>query len=195
MSGHRVLDLEALVLERSSHEYPEEGMCVMEAVAFVAGEPHSDSPSCVSPIISAFLRRWNDDLPDAERQRLKPYIPRLVGTRASDQVENRRAWMVTDWMVRLHIPAWLELAGMRQQAAAVRALDPILSASAVADAQPLLKAVRADSAAARAAAGAAAWAAARDAARAAAREKLKPTVADLQASAFGLLDALIEVAS
>jgi hypothetical protein len=42
-------------LAKGAHE-DHEAMCVMEAVAFVAGEPWSDYPECACPVISAFLR-------------------------------------------------------------------------------------------------------------------------------------------
>ena len=66
--------------------------CVMEAVAFVAGLPLSDSPECCCPVIASFMRAWNDGLPcDADRDRLlKPLIEQLVGTRSTAQVEERR---------------------------------------------------------------------------------------------------------
>ena len=66
--------------------------CVMEAVAWVAGEPWSDSPECASPVLGAFLRSWNDSLPDDDRQDLKRYIPRLVGSRGTAEQEDARAW-------------------------------------------------------------------------------------------------------
>ena len=56
-------------------------MCVMELSAFLAGEPHSDAPVCVSPVIRAFLVSWNDSLDDDGRQMLKPYAARVLGTR------------------------------------------------------------------------------------------------------------------
>lgn len=37
--------LEALVLKAGSHSSVEQGACIMEAVAFVAGEPWSDQPA------------------------------------------------------------------------------------------------------------------------------------------------------
>jgi hypothetical protein len=63
------LELESLVLAKGSHNPDEGEACVMEAVAFVAGEPWSDSPTCASPVIAAFLRRWNDDLSDTTTRR------------------------------------------------------------------------------------------------------------------------------
>jgi hypothetical protein len=162
----RTLDYDVLVLGKGNH--PEDAdtgpYCVMEAVAYVAGEKHTDHPECVSPVIGAFCRTWNDDLDDATRQRLKPYIPRLVGTRASKKVEDARAWLVTDWMVRVHTPAWLELGGMKEQADALRALPEILSADVAEKAQPTIDGARKKAAAS----GAAAWDVARDAAGAAA---------------------------
>lgn len=77
------MDFEALSvfrLDRSVHESPEEGLCAMEAVAWLEGLPHNDHPKCSCPIISAFVRRLNDGMPDVDRQRLVAYLPRLVGT-------------------------------------------------------------------------------------------------------------------
>ncbi len=34
-------DLDALVLAEGAHDNPDDGMCVMEAVAYIAGEPFS----------------------------------------------------------------------------------------------------------------------------------------------------------
>lgn len=69
-------------LKTGGHKGPADGACVMEAVAFVAGEPWSDHPECVSPVIGVFLRNWNDSLPtDADRDRLlKPLIPLIINT-------------------------------------------------------------------------------------------------------------------
>lgn len=40
--------LESLSLKRGAHQEAEKAFCVMEAVAYVAGEPWSDHPKCVS---------------------------------------------------------------------------------------------------------------------------------------------------
>jgi hypothetical protein len=55
-------------------------MCLMSLVAFLAGEPHSDSPGCASPLVQAFAVAINDLMPRAARQRLKPFAPRIIGT-------------------------------------------------------------------------------------------------------------------
>src|ERR671916_569815 len=55
-------------------------MCLMSLVAFLAGEDHSDSPGCASPLVQAFAVAINDLMPRAARQRLKPFAPRIIGT-------------------------------------------------------------------------------------------------------------------
>lgn len=74
--------LRRLSLKRGGHESRENGLCVMEAVAWYAGREHTDHPPCVSPVIGSFLRSWNDALPtDEDRDRLlKRYVPLVVGT-------------------------------------------------------------------------------------------------------------------
>ncbi len=165
--------LETLELESGGHEAPNNGLvhaCVMEAVAYVAGDPWSDHPECVSPVLGAFLRSWNDSLADVDRQMLKPLIPRLVGTKASKKVEEKRAWMATDWLARECAPAFLRLSGLTEHAEALEGLAALTTTQRAKKAQPTLAAAGAAAwdaarAAARAAAWAAAWAAARDAAR------------------------------
>lgn len=107
----RLDKLEEISLTRGSHS-PDSQFCVMEAVAFVAGEDWSDHPKCACPVISAFLRSWNDTLPtDADRDRLlKPLILKLIGTR-NKKLKEKRALMVADWFVRVHTPALLQLSG------------------------------------------------------------------------------------
>jgi hypothetical protein len=143
--------------------------CAMEAVAYIAGEPWSDHPECACPVIAAFMRMWNDGLPDGERTTLLlPLIPKLVGTRGSEALEERRSLMAADWLIRVHTPAWLRLAKLNDQAALLEGLPEITSMAQVPSIRAPLEAVRRDAAAAGAAAGDAAWAAAGAAARAAA---------------------------
>src|SRR4051812_19884283 len=103
----RELNLGELALSVGAHESPDQGSCVMEAVSIVAGEPWSDRPECVSPLVARFLRRWNDTLPWRPRQALKRYICPVIGTRTTDADELIRAELVRDWLVREYAPAWL----------------------------------------------------------------------------------------
>jgi hypothetical protein len=148
-------------------------LCIMEAVAYMAGEPWTDSPACASPVISAFLRSWNDLLADDDRDRLLPaavWVPRLVGSRGDDATEERRAYLALDWLIRVHTPAWFDLApSLAMHAAALRALPEVVDRAAAEASKDVVDAAWAAAGdAARAAAWAAAGAAAGDAARAAA---------------------------
>ena len=171
-------------LKSGSHKPNDDAeFCVMEAVAYVAGEPWSDHPACTCPVITAFMVSWNDALPnDDERARLLlPLIPALVGTRGSKALETRRANMAADWYIRVHTPAWLRLAGLTTQAEALEAFPEITDFDNVPTLNPTLDAIRKDADAA--------WSAARSAARSAdaAWSALAPTVAALQESAVDLV--------
>ena len=157
------------ILHGGSHKPPngEFKACIMEAVSYIAGEPWSDSPECACPVISAFLRAWNDALPNDERTSLLlPLIPRLVGTRGSAALSHRRSLMAADWLVRTHTVAWLRMAGLNAQADVLASLPEITSMAQVPSIRPAIEAVQRDAAAVRAAARDAAW----DAAGAAARD-------------------------
>ncbi len=117
-----------LRLENGSHQGPDEGVCLMEAVAWLAREPHSDDPKCVCPVLGAFGRDLNDRLDVERRQRLKPLIPALVGT-ASDGHAEARGFMAMDWIVRTYTPAWLRLAGLDSEADGLQALPEIADAA------------------------------------------------------------------
>jgi|SRR5579884_3074450 len=108
--------LEHIKLAQGNHPGPDGGACVMEAVAWVAGEPWSDHPVCASPVIAGFLRAWNDALNDADRQMLKPLVLRLVGTAGTEEQELRRSYMALDWHCRVSTPTWLRAAGRVQEA-------------------------------------------------------------------------------
>jgi hypothetical protein len=162
-------------LQHGSHPENVDGkLCVMEAVAYVAGRPWSDSPPCVSNAVGAFMRSWNDGLPsDEDRDRLlKPLITTLIGTKTTKADEQRRAFMAMDWLVRVWTPKWLELVpALKPHALALRECEEICDAAGLVAAATKLSAAREASAAAwaaaRAAAGAAVWAAAGAAAGAA----------------------------
>jgi hypothetical protein len=115
-----------LTLKGGLHVSRDEGMCLLEAVAYVAGEPHTDRPACVSPVLAAFGRAWNDGMrSDDEREQLKPYIPLLIGTAGDVAADERRVYLAGGWLVRVHAPAWLRLAGLTAHAEALEALPVI----------------------------------------------------------------------
>lgn len=180
----RLKEIEAITLASGAHGDLREGACVIEAAAYVAGEEWSDQPQCVCPVIAAFCRSWNDALPDDKRNEfLKPIIPRLVGTR-NPALEERRALMAADWLVRAHTPAWLRLAGLTTHADTLAGLPEITARAQAPSIRGPIEAAR-KAAHAQIAAGHAAWAAAGDA--------LRPTTEALQASALDLLNRMIDL--
>jgi hypothetical protein len=212
------LDIDTIPILAGSHDTRDDGVCAMELVAWMAGEPHSDSPACTCPVLAAFVRSWNDGIADDDTRArlLRPFLPRLIGTRSTPQIEEQRAWLATDWLVRVCAPAFLALTpSLREHAEILGGLPPVLSRESARAAQSHIDAARAAArdaardaagdaawnaagaaawAAAWNAAGAAAGAAAGDAARAAARAALAETVATLQSSATDLLDRMIRAA-
>ena len=167
-------------LSAGAHEHVDEGACFMEAVSYVAGEPWSDTPACACPVLGAFMRAWNDDLPEADRDRLlRPLVRRLVGSRSTPEVEARRSWLAMDWLVRTHAPAWLQLVpALVPHADVLTDLSPIMDAQTATAHQSTFNAARdatEDAAGSAARAGAA----------------LQPTGASLQRSALDLVDRML----
>ena len=187
---------EGLVLGSGAHDSADKGMCVMEAVSFVAGEPFSDKPACACPIIGSFMRSWNDSLSNSDRQKLAPYILKLVGTKSTVEVEQIRGLMVMDWYLREFTPTWLDLAGLSNHAETLRKCSQVTSWGDVKAMQSKLNAAESAAySAAYSAAESAAYSAAESAARSAAEEALAPTATRLQKSAFDLLNRIIAVTS
>lgn len=85
-----------------NHATPEEGRCAMEWVAYLAGEKHNDRPKCVSSFLRQFGMTLNDSLGDAKRQRLRPYLARMIGTN-DDGLDDVRAQLAVKWVNGLPI--------------------------------------------------------------------------------------------
>ena len=164
-----------ITLTRGAHETRAAGVCLLEAAAWFAGKSHTDHPACVSPVLAAYGRSLNDALPDDSRQLLVPFVPLMPGT-AGDGLDEARGYLALDWLIRVHTPAWLDLAGLADEARALRDLSRITDLAAAQAARPVVLTARnkataardATKDAARAAAWDAAWAAAGAAAKAAA---------------------------
>ena len=160
-----------VVLERGDHANAQDGFCLMELVAYVAGEPWSFEPECVSPVLTEFGYKLNDCLPDDLRQQLKPLIPDLIGTR-DDGLDDARARIAWDWCVTTYAARFLDLAGLSGHAERLGQSN-VRNVSETEDALF------------------AAWDAAWDAARDAATDALAPTVRDLQRSAIDCFERMI----
>ena len=105
------INIDNIQLAAGAHHTRDDGLCLLEAVAWVAGEAHSDHPTCTSTVLAAFGRELNDQLPDGLRQQLVPLVPRLIGTRG-DGLDETRGYLALDWLIRTYTPAWLDLAGL-----------------------------------------------------------------------------------
>jgi len=88
---------QTIKLSKGRHNSPEEGACVMELASMLAGEPFSDHPVSVCPVIGSCLRAYNDWIDDGRRQDLYRYASKVVGTRTTQEVQRARADRVTEW--------------------------------------------------------------------------------------------------
>ena len=83
----------SLILRHGHHRSPLDGLCAMEAVAWLAGEEHSDRPKCASPILTEFVKRLNDSSWSKDEDRtdaLLPILPLMIGTR--ETYKDDRQW-------------------------------------------------------------------------------------------------------
>jgi hypothetical protein len=84
-------------LSKGKHTSPDNGACVVELASMLAGEPFSDHPMSVSPVIAAFLRTYNDLLDDRRRQDLYGYAAKIVGSVGSERTERARIGWLLEW--------------------------------------------------------------------------------------------------
>lgn len=188
-------DFKTFNFGKGSHGSRVDGLCVMEAVAYLAGEPHSDSPECASPVITKLAIWLNDSASDELRQELLRPLPfRIVGTKATPEIEQQRAYMAADWAVRFVCPILLRRANLETEALKLESL-PVIDSESAADAAAYAAyaAARAADAAARAAraAYAAAYAAARAACAACAAACAADDLERIQRSCAELIDRMI----
>jgi hypothetical protein len=90
-------------------------LCVMSFAAGLAGEGHTDSPACASPVVRSFAIALNDSVPHDVRQRLKPFAPRIVGTR--DGLDAARAEVLRRALAKEILPRAAALGALPDRAA------------------------------------------------------------------------------
>lgn len=125
--------------------------------------PFSDDHPSISRVIRSYVIGLNDAWDDEQRQELRPYAARILCTATGEADEEIRAWMATDWLVRVHTPAFLRLAGLEEHARALESLARIADAATARVARRALDAARSAADAARDAAWTAGWDVVRDA--------------------------------
>jgi hypothetical protein len=210
-------DVLALPLSAGSHGHEFHGeFCLVEKSnrlafcipefreRFGAPERFNDDHPSISLVVRAMAIGLND-IPDAawggiegRTAALDRFSVAILGTKTTDADEETRAWLATDWLIRVETPAWLRLAGLTADAQALEGLGRVVDAATARAAQPTLddarKKSRAAWDAARDAAWDAAWAAgwaaawaawdaARDAARAAAGDAARAAGRDAAGAA------------
>lgn len=99
---------QTITLSKGKHHSPQDGACVMELASMLAGEPFNDRPQSVCPVIGSFLRAYNDRIDDRRRQDLYACAAKVVGSRASRDVEQARAERLRAWALELHWTRWLQ---------------------------------------------------------------------------------------
>lgn len=134
--GRGVPQLDAIIIDAERHTRRGTRLTVLELAAWLAGEPHTDSPASVSPVLQVFLRQLGLGLDDGRRQLLKQLAARVIGTgREGPDAEQRRALRLADWLVRGHAPPWLRRAGLTESA------DRLDGLGSIADNNELVRAV------------------------------------------------------
>ena len=73
----------------------------------LAGEPFSDHPRSVCPVIGSFLRAYNDRIDHEHRQDLYAYAAKVVGSRGSPDVQHARAERLSAWAFEGNWLGWL----------------------------------------------------------------------------------------
>ena len=101
------VNFQTITLSKGKHDSPQDGACAMELASMLAEEPFSDRPQSVCPVIGSFLRAYNDRIDDGRRQDLYAYAAKVVGSRASQDVEHARAERLRAWTLELHWSRWL----------------------------------------------------------------------------------------
>ena len=108
-------------LRSGSSSDPREGACTMDAVSWFAYGHLGDHPECACPVLTSYVTVGQDAMPHNVRQRLKPFIFRLIGSR-DPTAESSRARILTLAAACRFAPLLLEAGGCRAAAATLRGL-------------------------------------------------------------------------
>lgn len=113
------------------HQEADSQRCVMECVAFVAGEPHSDHPKCACEVVTALAIYANDSGGEAVVDALPARILRMAGSNLGRLVSEQRAYFLADYAVRTLMPAVLRDYAQRYPNAAAVTEEQLQALSAV----------------------------------------------------------------
>ena len=96
--------LSRINLDYGKHGSLQQGACVMECVAYVAGEPHTDHPSCACPVVTKVAAFVNDEYPAVRENGLSSRVLRLAGSNKSPEASKQRAYFLMDFVLRTVTP-------------------------------------------------------------------------------------------
>jgi hypothetical protein len=131
-AGGGQINLDEVLLESTPHPRRGLRLTLLELVAWLAHERHTDAPRSVSPVLAAHARWFASSLDGGRRQQLKTLARALIGTRSPSvdgattlsPEDTLRAWLATDWLLRAQAPAWLRAAGFDDAAGRLEDLGP-----------------------------------------------------------------------
>ena len=91
---------------------------------------HNHVRTAMSPIIYTMIGRMAENLDDDRNTLVRPMLPSILphimtAVFEPDSVEQQRRLLTLDWLFRRNIAAWMNLAGHRDQANALRQLPSV----------------------------------------------------------------------
>ena len=92
---------QTIKLSKGKHSSADDGACVMELASMLAGEPFSDRPLSVSPVIASFMRSYNDHAGDERRNGLYAYAARAAIAASDSEKAHRLAFALIDELLAL----------------------------------------------------------------------------------------------
>lgn len=122
-----ISDIWQFPLINGSSDSPQNGACLLDAVSWFEYGHLGDHPECVCPVIAMFGRGVNDVMRNEGRQRLRAFIPRLVGTVDKGSELERSDYLA--WQaICVFAPFSLEAVGLKEEAEMLRNLHGTFSA-------------------------------------------------------------------
>jgi hypothetical protein len=138
--------LSGVELRNGAGSCVDDGMCAMQAVAWLGGEIKdghlTDAPQCACRVVRPWVISANDNWSKMDRQKLLAIVPLLVGSRASLDVEVKRMYHFADFAIRTAVPFILEKAGWPDLAARLRAVERVTDNATAERAKPEVLSVR-----------------------------------------------------
>lgn len=103
---HPIIDtLAKIKLSHGKHDSAKDGLCVMECVAYVAGEPHTDHPECACPVVTEVAIYANDYYQPQHGEALARRVVELAGSKVGPTPTHARIYFLSDYVFRIALPA------------------------------------------------------------------------------------------